>query len=139
MGSLNLDGSIKTFANRTYRNVGGSVNQTDDETPNAKSITVNDVPSYARTAADFGTQPDFDISWYNTVSLVVVKKVTTADGDALIDRIDSKTSVAASEQPELQNKAITRRGTVNTGNRAVIRDSGDDSLVGRRDTTGAFD
>ena len=117
----------------------GSVNQTDDETPNAKSITVNDVPSFARTAADFGTRPDFDVSWYGTVCLTVVKKITTADGDALIERVDSKVQVAASEQPELQNKAITRRGTVNTGNRAVVRDSGDDSLIGRRNTTGAFD
>lgn len=136
MGSLNYDGSTITRYNISYRNIGGAVTKTPQELPNTEQtlVSLNFDKSSIR-----GTTPDVDEVQYSTLGESSFRKVTRSTDDTLISRNSTKVVVAASEQPELTNIALSQYHEAHNGKKIIIADSKSDAVIIRNDSRGAYD
>lgn len=140
MGSLNAPGiPVVSKARGTLRNIGGAIT-TNTGRPvqgamGVKTNTQQELQGQDRSTAAFGTQPDVEIQQYSTMCVAPAKKVATSNDasleDGLVSRELGKVAPSAVDQPEIANKPISQRSTMHTGNRTVVRNSDDDSLVAR--------
>lgn len=133
MGSLNFDGSIIQRQNETYRNIGGAITVTDQALPNTSSILVEEnsvpFPSGATRADLVKTQ------W--AVQLVApARKITDAPSDSLVERQTERFVVSESGNPEISLIPVRDYGDRHTGDRVVLGDASDDTVVERRPNTG---
>jgi hypothetical protein len=145
MGSLNSSGiPIVTKQNITLRNEGGALVITSGLPPQGamgvKVSTQQEVEGHNRSLAEFGTQVNEEVTQYSTVCIAPAKKTTSSDdatlNEALIARNLGKIAPDSGNQPEIANKPVSQRSAYHTGGRVVVRNSDDNSLVGRNANTG---
>jgi len=142
MGSLNSPGSIDIVdkQNANWRNEGGAIVASSGLFPQGvtsqKISTVHLPQGHDRSSAEFGTQPNRATTQYSTLCIAPAKKIATSDdgslNDGLINRHTEKVAPSSTDQPEIRLKPVSQRSTYNTGNKVVVRNSDDDSLVGRQ-------
>ena len=143
MPSFDAPGSIPVVdkQNASFRNEGGALVVTSGLLPqtgptSVKVSTLHLPQGHDRTAAEFGTQPDRVKSQYSTLCINPAKKVAQSDekslADGLVSRESGKVAPSAVDQPEIALKPVSQRSTYHTGGRVVIRNSNDNSLVGRK-------
>jgi len=143
MPSLDAPGSVPVVdrQNASFRNEGGSLVVTSgllpQTGPTSSKVSTALLPQgHDRSAAEFGTQPNRATTQYSTLCINPAKKVTTSDDasltSGLISRATGKVAPTAGSQPEIALKPVSQRSTYHTGNKIVIRNSDDDSLVARQ-------
>jgi len=140
MGSLNAAGiPVVSKARGTLRNIGGAITtNTDSSIQGAMGVKTNtqqEVGGHNRPSAQLGTQPDREVQQYSVLCVAPAKKVTTSNdvslSNGLISRDLGKIAPDSGTQPEIANKPISQRSAYNTGNRIVVRNSENNSLVAR--------
>lgn len=147
MGSLNAPGAVQIAdkQNANFRNEGGALVTTSGLLPQTgptsqKISTLHDPQGFDRSAAEFGTQPPVGSSQYHTVCQSPAKKTSTSNdkslAEGLISRATTTVAPSATDQPEIANKPVSQHSTYHLGGKVVLRNSDQDSLVGRRDNTG---
>lgn len=92
----------------------------------SKLDNVAHVPEWARSLADFGTQPT-GVDQATMHGLDMVKR-TNSERDAEIDTI-------LGGIPASGEVAAEKRTSVHTGNKVVVNDVSAESIVGRKDNT----
>lgn len=147
MGSLNSPGSIQIAdkQNASWRNEGGALTvvsglPAQTGPTSVKVSTLNDPQQQNRSAASFGTNTDEVTAQYSTLCINPGKKVTTSDDkslqDGLIKLSTEKVAPTAVSQPEIALKPVSQQSTYHLGGKVVIRNSDDDSLIGRNSNQG---
>ncbi len=140
MGSLSASGiPVVSKARGTLRNIGGAITtNTDSSIQGAMGIKTNtqqEVGGHNRPVSELGTRPDKEVQQYSTLCISPAKKVATSNepslDSGLVSRDLGKVAPDAGTQPEIANKPVSQRSTYHTGNRIVVRNSDDDSLVDR--------
>lgn len=129
MGSLNSDGSKITRTNSTYRNVGGAIRETSQDLPNASAITVseNSVPFPSGA-----TRADLTLSQYTTQLISPARKITDAATNSLVERAINTLAVSSSGNPEIALIPVRDYGNRHTGDRIVLGDASNDTVVERQ-------
>ncbi len=128
MGSLNFDGSKIQRQNDTYRNVGGAITVTEQALPNVDSILVeeNAVPFASGTSG-----ADLERTQWAVQLIAPARKITDAPSDSLVERQTERFVVTGSGNPEIGLIPVRDFGNRHTGDRIVLGDASDDTVIER--------
>ncbi len=132
MGSLNSNGTKIVRQNVTYRNIGNYVSATSGLIPNGRDEVVSDNGSVPFLR---GTDADQEVTQYTTINLAPTKKITNTVDDSLVSRNTTVLPVSASGNPEISLIPVRDYSDRHTGNRVVLGDASDDTVITRRDNT----
>ena len=136
MGSLSANGiPVVPKENVTYRNIGQSITATSGLIPNNELAIVRDIPDYARSSAEFGTQPSISGSQVSTVEQSSAQKVTESITDTLVERTINTFEPTAVDQPEIALIPVRSRWTKHNSNKICVNDSELDAVISREDNT----
>lgn len=127
MGSVNAIAqttvSVRSLGRRYEIVTGSSISRT--------RTTVSTTPLGSRTAAELGTRPNVDEVQRSAFSVGPQEKITQATNDSLHARVGARYLPTAAIEEEIANKPQSQHGVVHTGNRQVVRNSDEDSLIAR--------
>ena len=129
MGSLNSDGSKIVRQNDTYRNIGSAITVTSQDLPNDEGTPVLD-----HSSKPFLRGPDVNTTTvqYVTINQSSHRKITTTEDNTLIDRQTNHLAVSASGNPEIAAIPTRDYGNRHTGDRIVLGDASDDTVIERQ-------
>jgi len=132
MGSLNFDGSIIQKQNETYRNIGGAITVTQQALPNVAATLVEE------SAAPFpsgATRADLTKTQWAVQLIVPAIKITDSATNSLVRREEDVLVVSASGNPEIGLIPVRDYADRHTGDRVVLGDASNDTVVDRRPNT----
>lgn len=138
MGSLNSPGiPIVTKQLVSHRSLGRNIAVTSGINPYGHESRRGPIESgcdeYSRSLALYGTQSTPAID--SVVSEGRFIKQYRSDEDAVVSRDLGQVPLTSGNNPEINLKPVSQRHAAHRGNRVVVQDSSDDTLVEREQNT----